>query len=66
MYHLKHGTRIVYLMIRKTRKKTGSSMSSSEDGAPDVAPDAKLPSICPAVVINSLVSGTIFLSTGDV
>ena len=31
-------------------------MSSSEDGAPVVAPDVKLPSICPAVVISSLVS----------
>ena len=40
-------------------------MSSSDDGAPDVAPDAKLPSICPAVVISSLVSRAEFLSTSD-
>ena len=53
-----HGNvEIIYGLFdcRKVKKKSGGSVSYG-DGAPDFALDVILPSICPAVVINSLVS----------
>jgi len=41
---------------QKIRKSGSSSSSTSEDRAPDFADDVKLPSICPAVAVGSVVS----------
>ena len=45
-----------FILYNRSRSQKGKRTSTSDDLAPDFANDVKLPSICPAVNVYSLVS----------